>query len=64
MINTSSFTLLRRPDSNERPPGYEPGELPTAPLRDVVFLIRCKGMTFLNTFQIFMAFFLEKDDKE
>ena len=27
--------LLRRPDSNERPPGYEPGELPTAPLRDV-----------------------------
>ena len=57
MINTSSFTLLRRPDSNERPPGYEPGELPTAPLRDVVFLIRCKGMTFLDTFQIFMAFF-------
>ena len=27
---------LRRLDSNERPPGYEPGELPTAPLRDVV----------------------------
>ena len=29
---------LRRLDSNERPPGYEPGELPTAPLRDVCFL--------------------------
>ena len=30
-----SFGLLRRLDSNERPPGYEPGELPTAPLRDL-----------------------------
>ena len=30
------FSELRRLDSNERPPGYEPGELPTAPLRDVV----------------------------
>ncbi len=28
---------LRRPDSNRRPLGYEPNELPTAPLRDVVF---------------------------
>ena len=27
--------LLRELDSNERPPGYEPGELPTAPSRDV-----------------------------
>ena len=43
---------MRRPDSNERPPGYEPGELPTAPLRDVnikpqsrCFLeIGCKGI--------------------
>ena len=29
----SPTELLRRLDSNERPPGYEPGELPTAPLR-------------------------------
>ena len=34
-----SCSLLRRLDSNERPPGYEPGELPTAPLRDITLLI-------------------------
>ena len=33
-----TLALLRRLDSNERPPGYEPGELPTAPLRDVNML--------------------------
>ena len=26
---------LRVQDSNMRPPGYEPGELPTAPTRDI-----------------------------
>ena len=40
---TSPLTSLRRPDSNERPLGYEPNELPTAPLRDV---FGCKGTAF------------------
>ena len=40
-----------------RPPGYEPGELPTAPLRDVkneVFLnCECKGTNIFLIYQIF-----------
>ena len=41
-----TFSVLRRLDSNERPPGYEPGELPTAPLRD---LAGAKVRLFYNT---------------
>ena len=47
------FTWLRRPDSNRRPLGYEPNELPTAPLRDVcdkrigfsIIPVSCGGLT-------------------
>ena len=45
MLNVYPFTSLRRSDSNERPLGYEPNELPTAPLRDI---FDCKGTTFLQ----------------
>ena len=55
-----------------RPPGYEPGELPTAPLRDInhcksstwkyllsCFLVcECKGSMFFWFYQTFEHFFL------
>ena len=52
---------LRRLDSNRRPPGYEPGELPTAPLRDVKnakqqassVVCGCKGSAFSWNCQAF-----------
>ena len=55
--------LLRGLDSNERPPGYEPGELPTAPPRDVYQSVqcfsqlRCKGKDFNLHVQIFKTLF-------
>ncbi len=36
-------TWLRGKDSNQRPPGYEPDELPTAPPRDIKYLVRKTG---------------------
>ena len=52
---------MRRQDSNVRPPGYEPGELPTAPLRDITVSILsncdCKGTTFFLIHQVFSRIF-------
>ena len=51
---------LRRPDSNRRPLGYEPNELPTAPLRDVKYclFLNCdaKVRFFLITTKHFYSF--------
>ena len=58
-----SDEVLRVQDSNMRPPGYEPGELPTAPTRDInqryrlielVLILNCvcKGTTFYPNYQI------------
>ena len=46
-MSGSLWVLLRRQDSNLRPSGYEPDELPTAPLRDC----GCKYKTILTFVQ-------------
>ncbi len=56
---------LRGQDSNMRPPGYEPGELPTAPPRDIIkrascSVCECKGSTFRGHSKTFGAFFVKK----
>ena len=57
LVNLLDRLLLRRPDSNRRPLGYEPNELPTAPLRDVISFLRVQRYClFLNWPNILMAF--------
>ena len=50
------FGELRRSDSNEWPLGYEPNELPTAPLRDV-FVLRLQRYDFILILQIIWVLF-------
>ena len=49
---------MRRQDSNVRPPGYEPGELPTAPLRDVLLhsaMLGCQNQCKSNAESLLFA---------
>ncbi|MBR1620933.1 MAG: hypothetical protein IJ669_02305, partial [Prevotella sp.] len=41
-----------------RPPGYEPGELPTAPLRDVSYFVAAKVYIILFMCKYFLSFFI------
>jgi hypothetical protein len=52
--------MLRRFDSNKRPLGYEPNELPTAPLRDVC---DCKGTAYIWKNKLLTNFFLSMVQK-
>ena len=47
--------MLRGLDSNERPPGYEPGELPTAPPRDVISVATSKFSIYARLLSVASA---------
>ena len=58
--NCPVLAMWRRFDSNKRPPGYEPGELPTAPLRDVLLISSAKvllifGLAKLSGFKMALS---------
>ena len=42
-----------------RPPGYEPGELPTAPLRDVSYFATAKVLLYSEMTKYFLDIFNE-----
>ena len=51
---------LREPDSNQRPLGYEPNELPTAPPRDVFRGAKIVHLyTFCNTTIVKYCYFMQ-----
>ncbi len=40
-----------------RPPGYEPGELPTAPLRDIALFVSAKVLLFVGSAKYLCRYF-------
>lgn len=46
-----------------RPPGYEPGELPTAPLRDISLFTAAKVRLFFEMCKFMRPYFVNKREK-